>query len=115
MDGEAQVLEVDSDLVRAASQGKTPDNAGFPVKAEPLKDGPALLSFWVNSAQADFKRNNKDGLLADQLALWKFPLNSAHVLFFKLFRSKEGKNNYKKSYNEGISDQKSLFHPFNPD
>lgn len=82
---------MDSDLVCAASQGQTSDYAGFPVKAKSLKDGPALLTLWVDSAEADFKGNDKDGLLTDQLALWKLPLNSAHILLHKLFSSTKRK------------------------
>lgn len=96
-DGEAQVLEVDPDLVCAASQGQTADNTGFPVEAQSVEDGSALLSLRVDSAQADFKGHDQDGLLADQLSLRKLPLHAAHILLFQLFESTNKRERFVKN------------------
>jgi len=86
-DGEAQVLEVDPDLVCSASQRATADHAGFSIEAQPLEDGSAILSLRIDTADANFKGNDQDGLLGDQLPFWKLTLHSAHVLLFKLLES----------------------------
>lgn len=85
---------MDPDLVCAASQGQTADHAVFSIKAKPLEDGSALLSFRVNSAEANFKGNNQNGLLADQLPLWKLPFYSAYVLLFQLLESTDVKGHF---------------------
>ncbi|TNN84258.1 hypothetical protein EYF80_005585 [Liparis tanakae] len=86
-DGEAQVLEVDPDLVCSASQRATADHAGSSIEAQPLEDGSAVLSLRIDAAEADFKGNDQDGLLGDQLPFWKLTLDSAHILLFKLLES----------------------------
>lgn len=83
-DGEAQVLEVNPNLVCAPGQRQTADNASFSIKTKSLKDSSALLSLWVNSAQPNFEGNDKDRLLTNDFFLGKCALYTANVLFFNL-------------------------------
>lgn len=85
---------MDSDLVCAASQGQTADDTVFSIKAKPLEDGSALLSFRVNPAEANFKGNNQNWLLADQLPLWKLPFYSAYILLFQLLEKHRCKGTF---------------------
>lgn len=90
-DGEAQVLEVNPNLVCSPRHRQTADHTGFSIKTKPPKDSPAFLSLWINSAQPNFEGNNKDRLLADYLLLGELALYTANVLFFKLLQSRINK------------------------
>lgn len=71
-------------MVSTACHGQTADHTGFSIKTKPLKDRPAFLSLWINSAQTNFEGNNEDWLLADELLLGELSLYTANVLFLEL-------------------------------
>lgn len=75
-------------MVCSARHRQTADHTGFSIKTKPLKDSPAFLSLWINSAQPNFEGNNKDRLLADDLFLGELTLYTANVLLLKLLESR---------------------------
>ena len=53
-----KVLQVNSDLVHAASEGPAQDHAGRPVEAHPLELRPALLAMAGDLAHSDLVADN---------------------------------------------------------
>lgn len=83
-DGVAQELEVDANLVSAASEREATHYTGVAVPAEPLEDCAAILAFRMHSAQSHLEGDHQDGLLTDDLTLWKLPFHSTDVLLLQL-------------------------------
>ena len=57
-----KVLQVNSDLVHAASEGPAQDHAGRPVEAHPLELRPALLAVAGHLAHPDLVADDLHGL-----------------------------------------------------
>lgn len=79
-DGVAQELEVDANLVSAASEREATHYTGVAVPAESLEDCAAFLAFRKHPVQSHLEGDHQDRLLTDDLALWELPLHSTDVL-----------------------------------